>query len=101
MFTTQITQLDCKQDDPSHIDCVQTVHYRHTKTEGVHTASVYGTLQMDEPTQQYTPFSQLTQAQVMQWCNFDSVAIEAALDAQLQEMKTPSVIGKPAPWGQS
>lgn len=101
MYTTKITQLECRQDDPDFPDCVQTVHYLFTKTVGEHTASIYGTKSMAEPGTPYTSFPSLTEQQVIDWCEFDLIAIESALDAQLQQMQNPVIIGKPVPWGQS
>lgn len=99
MFTTKIVQLDCRQNNPFTPECVEVVHYQHTKSDYGFTAQIYGTITVGEPDpNNYTPFQNLDEAQVIAWCNFDNEAIEAALDAQLMQMYAPPVIGNKPPW---
>lgn len=93
-----ITQLDCDQTIPNHGDCVKTVHYTIVKTDSGYTALESGTVSLSEPENTFTPFSDLTKAQVIEWCNFDLAAIESRLDQKIQAQKNPPIVSKPAPW---
>lgn len=99
MVNVEIVQLDCRLDNPDTPDCVEVVHYRFSKSNYGFTAEIYGTKSLGEAgPANYTPFQNITESQVLQWCNFDMQAIESALDAQLVNMIAPSVLGQTPPW---
>ncbi len=78
--------------------CVQTAHWRVSKTDGGASASVYGTISI--PTKSvsdpdFIPYDQLTEAQVVQWVKdemgADQVAAhEAAVQAQIDSQLNPT-----------
>lgn len=63
-----------------------------------------GVVTFDPPQATFVPYDQLTEPQVIQWV-FDALgegkvlAIEAALQAQLDYMQNPPVVILPNPWG--
>lgn len=67
------------------------------------TNSIYGTCSFPEPQAggSFTPFAQLTQAQVIGWCwetGVDQTATEAAINANLASQINPAVVQPPLPW---
>lgn len=85
-------------------DVVVEVGWRLTGTEGQHTASAYGsvTFQVPESTgENFTPFDQLTEAQVLSWVwssSVDREATEAAVTQQLDALVNPPTIMATLPW---
>ena len=68
-----------------------------------YSASVYGTVGLDSPdADNFTAYADVTEANAISWCEakFTSdklTAIEASLDAQIAEKKTPTK-GQGMPW---
>jgi hypothetical protein len=79
-------------------DVVTTVHYTVTKTDGDALGSLYGSVCV-EAGGTVIPFDELTEATVIEWveAKLDLVKLEANLDAQIQEQKTPKVTSG-LPW---
>jgi len=65
-------------------------------------ASVYSTCSLPLPTgTEYTPYADLTQAQVLGWiwgAGVDKTATEAAVQKQLDNQINPPVVAPPLPW---
>jgi hypothetical protein len=89
-----INQLDRNTDG----DIVTTVHYSAVKQDGEYTASVYSTQSL-EAGDTIIPFALLTEEVVKAWLanKLDLVAMEAALDAQIDDQKAPKVASG-LPW---
>jgi hypothetical protein len=83
-----INQLDRNTDG----DIVTTVHWTVSKADGEFTASSYGSVGV-QVGDTVIPFASLTEEVVKTWLaeKLDLVAMEASLDAQLAELKTPKV----------
>ena len=79
-------------------DVVTTVHYTVTKTDGEALGSSYGSVNVGAGNT-VIPFDELTEATVIEWveAKLDLVKLEANLDAQIQEQKTPKVTSG-LPW---
>ena len=72
-----------------------TAHWRCTAVDGDYTASAYGTCGFtpDATAPDFTPYDQVTEAQVLAWCWADGVdkdATEAALAAKIDADKNPT-----------
>ena len=100
-----ISQLDAYPQHEGHTDVVMTVHWRRQATDGNgHTGDIYGsqavTLDAEAP---FTPFEQLTEAQVIGWLE-DAMGAETlaaqvtALDQQIENQINPPVVSLPLPW---
>ena len=100
-----ITALDCIPNAPEGADYVVTAHWQCNGTDGTYNAIVYSTCSF--PVVQgdnFTPFSQLTQDQVLGWCwanGVDKTATEAAVEQQLQNQINPPIVQPPLPWSQA
>lgn len=99
-----ISQLEAYPQHEGKTDVVFTVHWRRQATDGTHHADVYGsqsvTLDPDAP---FTPYANLTEAQVIGWLEDamgaeNVAAMDAALDTQIENQINPPVITPPLPW---
>lgn len=99
-----ISQLECYPQHEGKTDVVFTIHWRRQATDGTYTADVYGTQSVTlDPDAPFTPYANLTQADVEGWLEdamgADKVAeMDAALDTQIENQINPPVITPPLPW---
>ncbi len=77
---------------------ITTVHWSASKTSGEHTASSYGSVGLTAG-DSIIPFADVTEANVQAWLGtaLDLTAMEAALDAQLNDLAAPAVLDG-LPW---
>lgn len=99
VVTWKIAQLERETAD----GFVFTAHYTVDANDGTYSAGAYGSVGFQRP-ENLIPFSDLTEEQVIGWTKEaiggdEKVAeIEAALQAQLDEQRTPSK-APGLPWG--
>ena len=70
-------------------------------TEQTYTGTCYGSCSFAPPTENFTPYDQLTEQQVLDWCwenGVDKTAIEANVSLQIQNQINPPVVVLPLPW---
>jgi hypothetical protein len=87
-YTWLIQQMDRLTSD----GFVVTVHYNVSAVDGDYSASTYGTVgYTDQPGEQYTPYDQLTEEQVVGWVqeSLGKDTVEASLDSQIEAQKNP------------
>lgn len=90
-FTWNISQLDRETAD----GFVYTVHYTVNASDDTYSSGAYGSVGLERP-DTLIPYADLTKDQVIEWVKekiggSDKVAeIEAALQAQLDEQRTPT-----------
>jgi hypothetical protein len=92
--------MDCSTTE-TNPDTVIVCHWTCAGTDGTYNASIYSTCSVPSPTGSFTPYSSLTQEQVLGWCyanGVDKSATEAAVEAQLQAQINPPVVVLPLPW---
>lgn len=104
-YTWVISQLEAYPQHEGHSDVVFTVHWRRQATDGNgHTGDVYGSQSVTlEPDAPFTPYANLTEAQVIGWLEAafgdEQLASQiAALDKQIKDQINPPVIRPPLPW---
>ena len=65
-------------------------------------SAVYSTCSFPMPTEeQFTPYDQLTQQQVLGWCwanGVDKTVTEASVQTQIDNQVNPPVVTPPLPW---
>ncbi len=103
-FTWAIAQMERKTAD----GVVFTVHYTINATDGTYASSAYGSVGLEQPEDNIIPFADLTPDLVISWTkvalakglgNENKVAeIEAALQAQIDQQRTPTT-EQGVPWG--
>lgn len=85
-------------------EVVMTAGWRCNGTDGTYNATVYGTVSFNPPQEgdpNFTPYNQLTQDEVLNWCYESGVnkeATEANIDTQLNLLENPVEVQNPLPW---
>ena len=70
-------------------------------TEKTYSGTCYGSCSFAPPSGLFTPYKDLTQQQVLDWCfanGVDKSAIEANVNQQIANQINPPVIAPPLPW---
>ena len=96
-----IERLLVKPTEGSLTDVVITADWRCNGTDGTYSGTCYGSASFAPPTENFTPYPDLTQQQVLGWCyenGVDKTAIEANVTAQIENQINPPVIAPPLPW---
>ena len=104
-----IERLLVKPTEGSYTDVVITADWRCNGTETVgsgdtaktYTGTCYGSCSFAPPTDAFTPYPDLTEQQVLNWCwenGVDKTAIEANVSLQIQNQINPPVVSLPLPW---
>jgi len=104
-----IERLLVKPTEGDKTDVVITADWRCNGTETTGTGddaktysgTCYGSASFAPPTENFTPYPDLTEQQVLGWCYANGVnktAIEANVSAQIENQINPPVIAPPLPW---
>ena len=96
-----IERLLVKPTEGSNIDVVITADWRCNGTDETYSGTCYGSCSFAPPSGSFTPYPDLTQDQVLQWCyenGVDKTAIEANVTAQIENQINPPVVTLPLPW---
>jgi hypothetical protein len=113
-FTWVISQLDSIPSLDGMDKVISTIHYRAQKQYGSltwsildgksipsFTADYFGALRVDAPHEaSFTPYDEVTKEMVEGWLadSLDTEAIEANLDAQIENFLNPPIVAYPLPW---
>ena len=96
-----IERLLVKPTEGSNTDVVITADWRCNGTDETYSGTCYGSCSFQPPSGSFTPYEDLTQDQVLQWCyenGVDKTAIEANVTAQIENQINPPVVTLPLPW---
>jgi hypothetical protein len=104
-----IERLLCKPLEGSNPDVVITADWRCNgtettgsgDTEKTYSGTCYGSCSFAPPSGSFTPYEDLTQEQVLDWCysnGVDKTAIEANVTQQINNQINPPVVVLPLPW---
>lgn len=99
-----ISQLECYPEHEGKQDVVFICHWRRQATDGTHTTDIYGSQSITlDPNETFIPYANLTEAEVIGWLEAvmgaeTLAAQEAALDKQIEEQVSPSVVRPALPW---
>ena len=96
-----IERLLCKPLEGSNPDVVITADWRCNGSQDTYSGTCYGSCSFQPPTGSFTPYEDLTQDQVLQWCyenGVDKTAIEANVTLQIENQINPPVVVLPLPW---
>jgi hypothetical protein len=101
-FTTTVTQMYTLPQEAGQTDVVVNVNYLVTGVSGANTADIgfsqQFTIQQGEA---FTPYAQLTEAQVVGWADPQTVSnMQACVQGQINSMVNPPVspTSQPLPW---
>jgi len=96
-----IERLLTKPTEGSLTDVVITADWRCNGSQDGYSGTCYGSCSFAPPTGSFTPYEDLTQEQVLDWCfanGVDKTAIEANVTLQIQNQINPPVVVLPLPW---
>ena len=87
-YTWAISSLERNTAD----GIVFTVHWSVAANDGTYASSAYGSIGLEQPEDDFIPYADLTPEIVIGWTHdrLDVPAIEAALQAQLDEQAAPT-----------
>jgi hypothetical protein len=96
-----IERLLVKPTEGSLTDVVITADWRCNGSQDQYSGTCYGSCSFAPPSGSFTPYEDLTEQQVLDWCyanGVDKTAIEANVTAQINDQINPPVIAPPLPW---
>ena len=96
-----IERLLVKPTEGSLTDVVITADWRCNGTDETYSGTCYGSCSFQPPSGEFTPYEDLTEAQVLNWCysnGVDKTAIEANVTQQINDQINPPIIAPPLPW---
>lgn len=95
-----ITNMTCLPKVDGYTDVVVQVTWKCIGTEGIFTAEQYDINVFSFDPVNFTPYSELTQDQVLSWVwlTVNQTQIEEVVVAQLNNLANPPVVELPLPW---
>jgi hypothetical protein len=96
-----IERLLVKPTEGTLTDVVITADWRCNGSQDNYSGTCYGSCSFQPPSGEFTPYEDLTEQQVLDWCfanGVDQAAIEANVTAQIENQINPPVIAPPLPW---
>ena len=96
-----IERLLVRKVEGTYSDVVITADWRCNGSQDQYSGTCYGSASFAPPTENFTPYDQLTQDQVLGWCyanGVDQSAIEANVTQQINDQINPPVVVLPLPW---
>jgi len=96
-----IERLLVKPTESTLTDVVITADWRCNGTQDQYSGTCYGSCSFQPPSGEFTPYEDLTEQQVLDWCyenGVDKTAIEANVTAQINDQINPPVVTLPLPW---
>jgi hypothetical protein len=96
-----IERLLVKPTEGSLTDVVITADWRCNGTDETYSGTCYGSCSFAPPSGSFTPYEDLTEQQVLNWCyenGVDKTAIEANVTLQIENQINPPVVTLPLPW---
>jgi len=96
-----IERLLVRKVEGTLTDVVITADWRCNGTQDQYSGTCYGSCSFQPPSGEFTPYEDLTQEQVLNWCyanGVDQAAIEANVTQQIENQIDPPVVTLPLPW---
>ena len=96
-----IKQILVKKTEESLSDVVITANWSCRGSDGAFSAALTGCVSFAPPSGDFTPYDQLTEAQVLGWCwdnGVDKASVEASVEQQIVEQADAPVVSLPLPW---
>ena len=96
-----IERLLVKPVEGTLTDVVITADWRCNGSQDNYSGTCYGSCSFQPPTGSFTPYEDLTEQQVLDWCyanGVDKSAIEANVSLQIENQINPPVVALPLPW---
>jgi hypothetical protein len=100
-ITWIIERLLVKPTEGTHTDVVITADWRCNGSQESFSGTCYGSTSFAPPSGSFTPYEDLTEQQVLDWCfanGVDKTSIEANVTQQIENQINPPIIAPPLPW---
>jgi hypothetical protein len=101
-FTWSIVQMDCYPEIDGQQKVVFNAHWICQGNDGEISSKIYSTQVIAADSQKaFTPYEQLTEEKVLEWVwqsGVDKLVIENAVQQQIQNQITPSIVAPQLPW---
>ena len=102
-YTWALNPLVVKLANDGLTNVVYLVNWRLTGAEDTYSANVYGDVNVPAPEGTFTPYNDLTEAQVQEWVESalgeeQVAAYKAAIAQQIELQKNPIDAVLPSPW---
>jgi hypothetical protein len=100
-FNWVISKLDSIPSFDGMDKVISLIYWRAQKKEGEFVADKWGALSVDAPHEaSFTPYDEVTKEMVEGWleAGLDTEAIEANLDAQIENFLNPPLVAYALPW---
>ena len=93
--TWTISTMDYDVSSGGKTNVVTELHWQCTKSDGDHTGSRYGSVGLEAPGETFVEWADIAEATAIGWAKAalgdeQVTAIEAAIDTQITELKTPT-----------
>jgi hypothetical protein len=101
--TWVINRLECKPQEGTLADVVVVAHWSLIASDGTYEANAYGSTAMGPVGSEFTPFDQLTEAQVIDWVKGQIGAegvtlLESSASQQIADQINPPIVTPSLPW---
>ena len=96
-----IERLLVRKVEGTYSDVVITADWRCNGSQDQYSGTCYGSASFAPPSGSFTPYADLTEAQVLDWCyanGVDKTAIEANVTQQINDQINPPITAPPLPW---
>lgn len=97
----KVDEMLVKPQEAGQTDVVVTVKFSCSATSGDKTAAYRGNMGFTAPGDPFTPYDQLTEAQVLNWCysrGVNKTQTESNVMADLDALVNPPIVPMPLPW---
>ena len=102
VFNWSIKSMECVPQTPEGADYVITANWQCFGSEEAYASVAVGAVSFPVVQgESFTPYSELTEDQVLGWCyanGVDKPAVEASVQEQIDAQKNPPVVTPPLPW---
>lgn len=99
-YTWTIYHLDCARIEGDYEKVVKTIHWGYTLTDGDDSVNNIGAEILESPTEEFTPFEELTEEMVIGWLTqkLNVGLLQSNLQQNLELKRNPPIISLRAPW---
>jgi hypothetical protein len=100
-ITWIVAVMDCYPQVGDNTDVVFTVHWTCAGDDGTYSTFICSTCSLPLPSDTFTPYADLTEAQVLSWIwanGVDKAATEAAIEQKVQNKTFPNIVVPVLPW---
>ena len=100
-ITWKINSIEAKPTDGSYENVITLAHWSCVGANGTHCSSRYGCCTFSSPGENFTPYEELTEEQILEWC-FGAIlckdAVEESIKDDIFKLINPPTVKVNLPW---